>query len=54
MKKLYHLSLKHEIGLNDFQDFVINNVEPDNAPIPVIMQKAKEKTLLQSVVLKLK
>uniref|UniRef100_A0A4X2K3N5 KIAA1586 n=1 Tax=Vombatus ursinus TaxID=29139 RepID=A0A4X2K3N5_VOMUR len=43
-KKLHHLSeiLKHEIDLNDFRDFVDNNVEANNVPIPATIQKAKK------------
>ncbi|XP_061476359.1 E3 SUMO-protein ligase KIAA1586 homolog isoform X3 [Rhineura floridana] len=43
-KKLYHLSeiLKHVIDLNDFRDFVDNNVESNNVPIPATIQKAKK------------
>ncbi|KAF5928528.1 hypothetical protein HPG69_015134 [Diceros bicornis minor] len=35
--KLYHLSdiLKHEINLNDFQDFVDNNVKSNNCEMVV-------------------
>uniref|UniRef100_A0A5F8HG99 E3 SUMO-protein ligase KIAA1586-like n=2 Tax=Monodelphis domestica TaxID=13616 RepID=A0A5F8HG99_MONDO len=43
-KKLHHLSeiLKYEIDLNDFRDFVDNNVESNNVPIPSTIQKAKK------------
>ncbi|XP_043849145.1 E3 SUMO-protein ligase KIAA1586-like isoform X2 [Dromiciops gliroides] len=43
-KKLHHLSeiLKHEINLSDFHDFVDNNVEANNVPIPETIQKAKK------------
>ncbi|XP_027731541.1 E3 SUMO-protein ligase KIAA1586-like [Vombatus ursinus] len=43
-RKLSHLSeiLKYEIDLNDFRDFVDNNVKSNNAPIPVTIQKAKK------------
>ncbi|XP_020859590.1 E3 SUMO-protein ligase KIAA1586-like isoform X2 [Phascolarctos cinereus] len=43
-KTLHHLSeiLKHEIDLSDFRDFVDNNVEANNVPIPATIQKAKK------------
>ncbi|XP_036600418.1 E3 SUMO-protein ligase KIAA1586-like isoform X2 [Trichosurus vulpecula] len=43
-KKLHHLSeiLKHEIDLSDFRDFVDNNIEANNVPIPATVQKAKK------------
>ncbi|XP_072472196.1 E3 SUMO-protein ligase KIAA1586-like isoform X2 [Notamacropus eugenii] len=42
--KLHHLSeiLKHEIDLSDFRDFVDNNIEANNVPIPATIQKAKK------------
>ncbi|XP_068953278.1 E3 SUMO-protein ligase KIAA1586-like isoform X2 [Petaurus breviceps papuanus] len=42
--KLHHLSeiLKHEIDLSDFRDFVDNNVEANNVPIPTSIQEAKK------------
>ncbi|XP_036612524.1 E3 SUMO-protein ligase KIAA1586-like [Trichosurus vulpecula] len=43
-RKLSHLNeiLKYEIDLNDFRDFVDNNVKSNNAPIPETIQKAKK------------
>ncbi|XP_059795010.1 E3 SUMO-protein ligase KIAA1586 homolog [Balaenoptera ricei] len=43
-KKLFHLCeiLKFEIDLNDFQEFVNNNVKSNNVSIPTTVQKAKK------------
>ncbi|XP_031819824.1 E3 SUMO-protein ligase KIAA1586 homolog [Sarcophilus harrisii] len=43
-KNVHHLNeiLKHEIDLNNFHDFVDNNIEANNVPIPVTIQKAKK------------
>ncbi|XP_007502354.1 E3 SUMO-protein ligase KIAA1586 homolog isoform X2 [Monodelphis domestica] len=43
-RKLDHLSeiLKYEIDLNDFRDFVDNNVKSKKAPIPTTIQEAQK------------
>ncbi|XP_068939594.1 E3 SUMO-protein ligase KIAA1586-like [Petaurus breviceps papuanus] len=43
-RKLPHLNeiLKYEIDLNEFRNFVDNNVKSNNAPIPATIQKAKK------------
>ncbi|XP_012504170.1 PREDICTED: uncharacterized protein KIAA1586 homolog isoform X2 [Propithecus coquereli] len=43
-KKLSHLCeiLKYEINLNDFREFVNNNIKSNNVSIPTTIQKAKK------------
>ncbi|XP_058410086.1 E3 SUMO-protein ligase KIAA1586 homolog isoform X2 [Diceros bicornis minor] len=43
-KKLFHLCeiLKYEIDLNDFREFVNNNIKSNNVSIPASIQKAKK------------
>ncbi|XP_021577473.1 E3 SUMO-protein ligase KIAA1586 homolog isoform X1 [Ictidomys tridecemlineatus] len=43
-KKLSHLCeiLKYKIDLNDFQEFINNNIKSDNVSIPTTIQKAKK------------
>ncbi|KAL2792006.1 E3 SUMO-protein ligase KIAA1586 isoform c [Daubentonia madagascariensis] len=43
-KKLFHLCeiLKYEISLNDFREFVNNNIKSNNVSIPTTIQKAKK------------
>ncbi|XP_046958651.1 E3 SUMO-protein ligase KIAA1586 homolog isoform X1 [Lynx rufus] len=43
-KKLFHLCeiLKYEIDLNDFREFVHDNIKSNNVSIPIAIQKAKK------------
>jgi len=43
-KKLFHLCeiLKYKIDLNDFREFVNNNIKSNNVSIPTTIQKAKK------------
>lgn len=43
-KKLFHLCeiLKCEVDLNDFREFVNNNIKSNNVSIPATIQKAKK------------
>nr|XP_012296976.1 E3 SUMO-protein ligase KIAA1586 homolog isoform X2 [Aotus nancymaae] len=43
-KKLFHLCeiLKYEVDLNDFREFVNNNIKSNNVSIPTTIQKARK------------